>query len=147
MLSISQIRRMKKKGDELSDEDLQRLSTWWRSGGTSEAEDAEPEDIFSFSALGLPSPTEVVTPVTDLSQCFVCGKPVDQTTGTEGVTHKIIGFKLELDPKDNIYKKIPIMDTAHVRACYDHCLMIKPSVDKYGAITSSNMKWGNFSGE
>lgn len=131
-MDIEKLRKMQRRGEELTDEEFEALNNWWaeqRRNPTTPS-DAAPS---SYTAAGLGIKLEVPTGL----KCFKCGAPLHEVTATFGKIPKFLKME-EIDPFTGIVDEKVFVTNSRVAACADHSLLIKPTNGKNHSLDFRN---------
>lgn len=149
MRDIDELRRRKRRGEDLTDEETQRLEEYWRSGHTSTPTrqthfllDAPNSPFSDFvadcKAYGEQKQRERVASGCVLS-CSYCGKPVSREVATFGKASKVYTkWEITTNPEFDM-DEVLVYKNQKVVACPDHCLEIKPRLSKTGEYLGHNI--------
>jgi hypothetical protein len=151
MRTIEEIRAAKRHGMPLSDDEIDRLSKFWRSGATTNPLRRRKFKITpaSFLSRFIPptSPKGEVKPVQPgILQCSFCKCEVSRLEATTGkasrilVSEEILTMTPELVMGQKVYAR-----SIKVVACPKCVGKIKPRVDREGNYISHNVNYDDFS--
>jgi hypothetical protein len=124
-MDINEIRRRKVRGEELTDEEFDALSRFWKSGESIASKTSKPLTYLATPDLFPFIDTNVNPDPPDTLRCSFCGVIVNRHEATEGT---VFGIKV----KEEMISAIPLelrrevrFTNDHVVACPTHCLYVQ----------------------